>query len=167
MKIQKIFKQCKNFFSKKREIQPKSTEINSHAKYLSKVFEVIVLNENNLFHFCKINSDDTEMLIKNEVLDRQFVEKLTVDVNNFQAITTKVNNLEKIVSDCRTYEEKKHEINDEQLCKYLSKVKSKIRRNATCEMILRQPKYKAQFNSMVNLLHEDIFKNLLGEKMFF
>jgi hypothetical protein len=167
MKIQKILKQWKNIFSKKSEIKAKSTEITTRAKYLSKVFEVVVLNENNLFHFRKINSDDTEMLVKNEVLDSQFVEKSTVDKNNFQALTNKVNNSEKIVSDCRNYEEKKHEINDEELSKYLSKVKSKIRRNATCEMILRQPKNKAQFNSMVNLLHEDIFKNLLCEKMFF
>jgi hypothetical protein len=63
MKIQKILKQWKNIFSKKSEIKAKSTEITTRAKYLSKVFEVVVLNENNLFHFRKINSDDTEILV--------------------------------------------------------------------------------------------------------
>ena len=165
MKINNILKQWKSIFFRKNDIETKATN-STRTKYLSKVLNMLVLNEKMVENFCRLNNDDTELLVSKEEKENQFVEKFTNDLKVFESLTIKESNTEKIVYDCRSYEEKKNEIDDEELMKYLSKVKSKIRRNATCETILRQPKNKDLFNCMVTLLQEETFNNLLGQKNF-
>ena len=59
-------------------------------------------------------------------------------------------------ADCRSFEDKKNEINDNILIKYLSSSSSsKRRRNATCEKVDKFERNSELLNYMENLLHDD------------
>jgi hypothetical protein len=61
-----------------------------------------------------------------------------------------------VYADCRCFEEKKNEINDNVLIKYLSdSTSSKRRRNATCEKIDKLERNSELLKYMENLLHDD------------
>ena len=68
---------------------------------------------------------------------------------------------DQILADCRTFDEKKNEINDLELNNYLEKSASKIRRNAICEKIDKLENNKQLLNFMEYLLREDYIKNFL------
>ena len=66
-----------------------------------------------------------------------------------------------IHADCRSFEEKKDEINDVDLINFLAHRSSKVRRNATCERIDKFDNNKQLLNFMEYLLREDYIKNFL------
>jgi hypothetical protein len=76
-------------------------------------------------------------------------------------LTSQIALKSKIQADCRSYEEKKNEINDMDLNNYLENSASKIRRNAICEKIDKLENNKQLLNFMEYLLREDYIKNFL------
>ena len=76
MKINNILKQWKSIFFRKNDIETKATN-STRTKYLSKVLNMLVLNEKMVENFCRLNNDDTELLVSKEEKENQFVEKFT------------------------------------------------------------------------------------------
>ena len=96
------------------------------------------------------DNDNENLFIKN----LQKLEDITYLTSQI-ALKTKIN------ADCRTFEEKKNEINDTDLNNYLETNASKTRRNAICEKIDKLENNKQLLNFMEYLLREDYIKNFL------
>jgi hypothetical protein len=99
---------------------------------------------------------------KKKGFDIDDISKLSLRDDQYEADNSIKEGVEyKIFADCRTFEEKKDEINDIDLVYYLSTLSSKTRRNAICSKIDKNEYNKQLLSFMEYLLREDYIKNFL------
>jgi hypothetical protein len=122
---------------------------------------MIITSDKQFRNIRNQNNDDIEMLI-NEDEENYINLKEPIETYGFDKLelVQLVDIREPIIADCRSYEEKKLEINDEKLNFYLFHESSKKRRNAVCEKMLKQDK-DPLFEYIVFLLREEHIKNFL------
>ena len=166
MKINRMFREWKLMFLKKLNIR-RNGDLNNNSRRersLSLAFQMMITSEKH-FSFRNIynnqNSGDTEMLINLDEADYiNLIEPIELSTFENLELVQLVDLREPIIADCRSYEEKKLEINDDKLNYYLSGESSKIRRNGVCEKMIKQNK-DPLFDYIVYLLREEHIKNFL------
>jgi hypothetical protein len=163
MKINRIFKEWRLMFLRKLTGKHYG-DLNNNSeseRSLSRAFQMIITSDKQFRNIRNQNNDDIEMLI-NEDEENCINLKEPIETYGFDKLelVQLVDIREPILADCRSYEEKKLEINDEKLNFYLSHELSKKRRNAVCEKMLKQDK-DPLFEYIVFLLREEHIKNFL------
>ena len=141
MRITRIFLYCRNIFSSNRN--------NTSNRTKRSTDEDFNLSEKGKSELTKNRVDEN----KDENIHTDVIESLLPQASDSVSIL--------IQADCRSFEEKKEEINDSDLNHYLSIKASKNRRSAVCEKILKEEKNNDLLEFMVYLMREDNIKNFL------
>ena len=141
MRITRIFLYCRNIFSSNRN--------NTSNRTKRSTDEDFNLSEKGKSELTKNRVDEN----KDENIHTDVIESLLPQASDSVSIL--------IQADCRSFEEKKNEINDTDLNNYLETNASKTRRNAICEKIDKLENNKQLLNFMEYLLREDYIKNFL------